>query len=186
MKESNALPLNQVLVDVREEDEFDAEHVPGSVLIPLSRFAQVAPGFLAHLQANEKEIVILCRSGNRARLAKGQLEQMGYQDKVRFSIYEGGIVAWKSAGKPTLEKVKNHLPLVRQVHVAAGTTVAVASVLSFVTHPAFAFLALFFGLGLTLSGATGFCGMANILALMPWNKRAPSTHEELRQISASA
>ena len=173
----------KVLMDVREEDEFEAEHVPGSVLIPLSRFAKVAPGFLAHLEA--KEIVILCRSGNRARLAKAQLDQLGYQDKIRASVYEGGIVAWKQEGKPTVEHVKGHLPIIRKFHLVAGTTVFVTSLLAYFLNPAIGFISAFFGAGLTLAGATGFCGMGQLLALMPWNKRVSSTAEELRQISTA-
>jgi hypothetical protein len=38
--------------------------------------------------------------------------------------------------------------------------------------PAFYILAGFVGVGLTFAGATGFCGMARLFALMPWNRRA--------------
>jgi hypothetical protein len=67
------------------------------------------------------------------------------------------------------------LPLDRQVQFTVGLGLLCASVLAWLVHPAFLLLVAFFGAGLTLAGATGFCGLARLLAWMPWNRRAPIT-----------
>jgi hypothetical protein len=58
----------------------------------------------------------------------------------------------------------------RQVQITAGSLTLLGVVLSLFVHPAFIYLSAFVGAGLTFAGLTGFCGMANFLALMPWNK----------------
>ena len=66
-------------------------------------------------------------------------------------------------------KGAGHMSLERQVRIAAGTLVLIGVALGFV-HPAFFALAAFVGAGLTFAGITDRCGMALILAKMPWNK----------------
>lgn len=173
--------MSEVILDVRERDEFEAEHVERSINVPLSHFAAVAPGVLNEL--DEREVAILCRSGNRAKLALAQIRQLGYADKVSARVYEGGILEWKRQGKPTVEKRRNHLPILRQVQLAAGLLVLAGTALAALVHPGFLALTGFIGAGLTVAGATGFCGMAVLLAKMPWNTSVPSTKEELCQVS---
>jgi rhodanese-related sulfurtransferase len=176
--------MNPVILDVRERDEFEAEHIEHSINVPLSQFATVAPGVLNQL--NQKDVSILCRSGNRARLAFDQLKHLGYSDKVVARVYEGGILEWKRQGKPTVVKRRNHLPIMRQVQLIAGSTVLVTTVLGAFVNPWFLAVSAFFGAGLTVAGATGFCGMAELLAKMPWNKTVSSTAEELCLVSPSS
>jgi hypothetical protein len=121
----------------------------------------------------------MCRSGNRARLAESQLANLGFADKVQARVFQGGILEWQKQGKPVVMRKKGHLPIMRQVLLVAGLTILLSTVLSLMIDPWFALLGGFFGAGLTVSGATGFCGMANLLALMPWNKAKPGTGEEL-------
>jgi hypothetical protein len=59
----------------------------------------------------------------------------------------------------------------RQVMIAAGLLVLAATLLSLFVAPAWIALSIFVGAGLTFAGVTGFCGMARLLALMPWNRR---------------
>lgn len=175
--------MSEVILDVRERDEFDSEHIEHSISVPLSQFAAVVPGVLNQLR--EREIVIMCRSGNRARLAASQIPGLGYADKVSIRVYEGGIQEWKRQGKPTLTRKAGHLPLMRQVQLAAGLLILASVAMGvFVTPWAFA-LTAFFGAGLTMAGATGFCGMAMLLAKMPWNRTEPTLREELCQVSPS-
>lgn len=173
--------MNTVILDVRERDEFEAEHVENSILVPLSQFSALAPGVLNQLR--EKEILLMCRSGNRARLAANQISQLGFSDKVNATVFEGGILEWKKQGKPTLARKKNHLPILRQVQLIAGSMILTATLLGAFVNPAFLWISGFFGAGLTFAGATGFCGLANLLAIMPWNKTVPTTSEELCQAS---
>jgi rhodanese-related sulfurtransferase len=61
----------------------------------------------------------------------------------------------------------------RQVQIAAGSLVLLGLVLSSTVAPAWILLTWMVGAGLTFSGITGFCGMARLLAAMPWNRLAP-------------
>lgn len=170
-----------LIIDVREKDEFDAEHVAGTTHIPLSQFTRRAPQVLSAFAGSE--IQILCRSGNRARLAKDQIRQLGFGDQIQVNVLEGGILAWKREGKPVVIRKRFHLPILRQVQLVAGSTVLLTSLFAAFLHPSFAFISAFFGAGLTFAGASGFCGMANLLAWMPWNRALPQTSEELCAVS---
>lgn len=173
--------MGEVVIDVREKDEFDAEHVPGSLHAPLSRLHTVVPGILAHSQ--DKPIVVMCRSGNRARMAVDQLHKMGLMRQERARIYNGGILEWKRQGNPTVQYAKNHLPLLRQVQLTVGLLTVLSAVLGAFVNPWFHLGAAFMGAGLSVAGATGFCGMAVFLARMPWNSKVAQTPKELKQIS---
>ena len=85
-------------------------------------------------------------------------------------MLEGGVTAWEQAGLP-VKRGKTVLSLERQVRVAAGLLVLTGVVLGFLVHPAFFGLAAFVGAGLTFAGLTDWCGMAMLLAKMPWNQR---------------
>ena len=83
---------------------------------------------------------------------------------------EGGIDAWRTAGLPVQEGERKTLPLDRQVQLTVGLLLLTSVALTVLVHPAFIWLAAFFGAGLTMAGLTGFCGMALVMARMPWNK----------------
>ena len=79
---------NVLILDVREQDEFDAGHIPDAVLLPVGTIdeataAQVIP---------EKDSVVLvyCRSGNRSKTASQKLADLGYTEIYEF----GGINTW--------------------------------------------------------------------------------------------
>ena len=59
----------------------------------------------------------------------------------------------------------------RQVQIAAGVLILLGVALGYSVSSAFFLLSAFVGAGLTLAGVTGFCGMARLLAVMPWNRR---------------
>lgn len=170
----NANTLSPIIVDVRESDEFDSEHVPNSIHSPLSNFDRCGLPLLNGLEG--KPVVLLCRSGNRARLALEQARRLGYTGPL--SVYEGGILAWKSQGKLTLGKNATALPLMRQVQAVAGSLVLISVILGFFIAPAFFGLAAFVGAGLTFAGLTGFCGMAILLSKMPWNTKGINPSQE--------
>ena len=76
-----------VIVDVRRQDEYDAGHIPGAVLIPNESIVDERPAELPDL---EQVILIYCRSGNRSKQAAQKLADLGY-----LNIYEfGGITTW--------------------------------------------------------------------------------------------
>ena len=81
------------LFDVREEDEFGQARIPGSRLVPLSRFDPSA------ITAPEGDrIVIHCRSGRRCGMAAERLRAAG--DRRPLYRLEGGILAWAQSGHP--------------------------------------------------------------------------------------
>lgn len=164
--------MSQVIIDVREQDEFEAEHIPGSILLPLSKFNEVAPGALEKIVSSRSTgvVLIMCRGGNRAKIAQEQIKQMGFGPQLCTEVYSGGILEWKKQGQPVVSTRKAPLPIMRQVQLVVGPAVLISALLSLFVHPAFAWLAAFFGIGLTLAGATGFCGMAELLCRMPWNR----------------
>ncbi|MBK6386248.1 MAG: sulfurtransferase [Rhodoferax sp.] len=85
-----------VLVDVRESDEFAAGHLPGAVHISRGmlefKFSS-APA----LQPRDIKIVLYCKTSGRAALAAAALHDMGYLNVQSIS---GGFDAWVAAGKP--------------------------------------------------------------------------------------
>jgi len=163
--------MDQVILDVREKDEFDAQHVPGSIWVPLSQFSHLAPGILQTLVG--RRVLIMCRSGKRASLAAQQIEQLGFSGQVSAEVFAGGILAWAEQGKSVVTRRRGHLPIMRQVQLIAGLCVLLSVLLSFQLDRRIAWLAAFIGAGLFLAGLTGFCPLAELLARMPWNKSDP-------------
>lgn len=174
--------MNPVIIDVREKDEFNAEHIEHSIHIPLSSFAAQAPALFKSLSG--KSVLLMCRSGKRAGLAASQAA--AFRENVQLEVFQGGILEWKKQGKPTVAAKKAHLPIMRQVQLIAGSLVLTGALLSYFVNPAFIFLSGFVGAGLTVAGATGSCGMAEILARLPWNKTHPGAKQELCSVSPNS
>lgn len=76
-----------VVVDVRRQDEYDAGHIPGAILIPNERIGTEPPEELPDLN---QIILIYCRSGNRSKQAAQKLFDLGYTRVYEF----GGIIDW--------------------------------------------------------------------------------------------
>lgn len=83
---------SHVLLDVREQDEWDEAHIEGAVHIPMSDL-MARVGELS----TDKPLHIMCHSGARSLYAVQYLEQAGHKDPKSLA---GGIVAWAQAGKP--------------------------------------------------------------------------------------
>jgi rhodanese-related sulfurtransferase len=154
-----------LLVDVRTPGEFAAAHVPGAKLIPLGDLNPDA--FQRQRGSEEIPVYVLCQSGGRARKAIEKLERAGVQGCV---LVEGGTQAWIDAGLPTERAPSTALPLMRQVQIAVGLISAAGAALALAVNPLFAILPLVTGGGLVFAGITGTCGMALLLAKMPWNR----------------
>ncbi len=76
-----------VVVDVRRQDEYDAGHIPGAILIPNESIGSERPEELPDLK---QIILIYCRSGRRSKEAAQKLADMGYGNIYEF----GGIIDW--------------------------------------------------------------------------------------------
>lgn len=154
-------------LDVREPAEIAAEWIPGLRPAPLSAL----DSHLVSLTVGEP-VFVVCRSGQRAAKAALRLKERGHQD-VR--VLQGGLVAWQAAGLDVERGPSPVWSLERQVRFAAGSLVVAGILLAAAVHPAFVLLSGFVGAGLVFSAATDTCGMAMILARLPWNQRAPVT-----------
>lgn len=153
-----------VLIDIREPDEFAREHVPGAFHAPLSAF-DLVPLKLP----DGRDVIYTCRTGNRTNVNCGRLAARVPGEAF---VLEGGLDAWKAQGLSVRTDASKPIELMRQVQMAAGGLVLTGAALGLLVHPAFWGLAAFVGAGLFVAGATGFCGMARILAAMPWNRNA--------------
>ena len=152
------------LLDVRTPPEFTNAHVPGARLIPLDDLD--VESYLKRRESG-RPLFILCQSGARAKKAIEQFEKHGCRDCV---LVEGGTQAWIDAGLPVNRGTTRVLPLMRQVQIVVGTLSAIGAALALLFSPWFALLPLLIGCGLLFAGVTGTCGMALLLARMPWNR----------------
>jgi rhodanese-related sulfurtransferase len=169
VKQINVHEANEILgegscqvIDVREFSEFDSERIHGARLMPLSNFEK-------HVDEidHTKPVYLMCRSGNRAKQAAERLANKGFTD---IHVIEGGMTAWSSANLPIIKGESKVWSLERQVRFTAGSLVLLGILLALIIHPYFATLSAFVGAGLVFSAATDTCGMAMILAKMPWNQ----------------
>jgi rhodanese-related sulfurtransferase len=148
-----------ILVDVREPGEFAGERLPGSVNAPLSRLEEAAAAL-----PKDKPLVVVCRSGRRAQDGARRLSAMGFRE-VR--VLDGGLQCCSG-----LERGPGGVwAMERQVRMAAGTLILLGCALGFLVHPGFFALSAAIGAGLVYSAATDTCGMAAVLARLPWNRR---------------
>jgi rhodanese-related sulfurtransferase len=82
------------ILDVRQPDEWNEYHVPGSTLIPLGELdARVKE------LPRDKPIVVVCRSGNRSATGRDILLKAGFPQVTSLA---GGLSQWKAAGHPTV------------------------------------------------------------------------------------
>lgn len=79
---------NYVFVDVRTPEEFEAAHVEGSIHIPYDEMDERYTELLPH---QEKNIMLICRSGMRSQVAANILSEHGF--KKLFNL-EGGLLEW--------------------------------------------------------------------------------------------
>lgn len=77
-----------VLLDVREQEEYDAGHIPGAILMPYTKAEELAPTLLPDKGAT---VLVYCRSGRRSKIAAQTLADLGYTDVREF----GGIIDWQ-------------------------------------------------------------------------------------------
>ncbi len=151
-----------LLVDVREAAEHAAERIPGTQLQPLSTFDSSA-----FLEARKEKVVLHCRTGRRSAEAGQKLLNAGFPEVYHL---RGGILAWKEAGGPVESTADAPLDLMRQVQISSGSLVLLGTLLGAVVSPWFLLLSGFVGAGLVFAGASGTCGMAMLLARLPWNR----------------
>lgn len=148
-----------VLVDIRDPDEYARAHIPCARNLPLAQIGRID---------GVPEVIFHCRSGMRTAANAAALAAA---TDAPVYLLEGGIDAWRKAGLDCAVDRKQPLEIMRQVQIAAGLMVLAGVLLGFALDPLWFGLAAFVGAGLTVAGITGWCGMARLLAVMPWNRR---------------
>ena len=76
-----------IILDTREQDEFDEGHIAGAILIPYTEIENKAKEMLPD---KDKLILVYCRSGRRSKIAAESLAKLGYTNVKEF----GGIIDW--------------------------------------------------------------------------------------------
>lgn len=155
-----------VLIDVRTPAEFTKLHAEGAHNLPLdqlgvSRFKEFAPTGKA---------LLICASGGRSRKAGDLLTEFDLRSII------GGTGAWVQAGLPVV-RGQGVMSIERQVRIGAGALVVLGVLLGYLVSPFFNLLSLFVGCGLIFAGVTDLCGMALVLAKMPWNRACDQSTE---------
>ena len=77
-----------IILDTREQDEFNEGHIAGAILIPYTEIENKAEEMLPD---KDKLILVYCRSGRRSKIAAESLSKLGYTNVKEF----GGIIDWK-------------------------------------------------------------------------------------------
>ena len=77
-----------VILDVREQHEYDSGHIPGAVLLPVGTIAEDTAA--AEIDELDTVVLVYCRSGNRSKAASQALADLGYTNVYEF----GGINTW--------------------------------------------------------------------------------------------
>jgi rhodanese-related sulfurtransferase len=144
------------IIDVRSTDEYLTGHVPQSRNIPLDVLSAHADSL-----KQSSPVILICQKGTRSRQAFETLASLGVTD---LTYIDGGIEAWKKARKPMSAVQASSMSIMRQVQIAVGILMLLATL-----HKPFRFLGLLLGGGMIYSGVTNQCGMAKLLAKMPWN-----------------
>ena len=151
-----------VLIDIRSNDEYARQHISGAKCIPVGEMS-------ADKLPKNTAIIFSCLSGARTQSNSKNLSQCAC-DCGQVYLLDGGLKAWKAAGLPVSGNGKSTLDIMRQVQIGAGSLILLGVLLGFFVSQWFFLLSGFVGAGLLFAGITGFCGLAVLLAKMPWNK----------------
>ncbi len=152
---------DSIVLNVCTPAEYEEERIADSINIPLDQLAT-----RLHELQQYKHIYVHCRSGKRSLEASKILAH-----SLKSDIYNitGGLVSWKESGFAT-QKNSRRLPIIRQVFIAASLLLWAGLVGYYFIGELSLLLIAVVATGLLVSGMTGWCGMAFLLAKMPWNR----------------
>ena len=154
------------ILDVRTPAEYEQVHAEGARSAPLDGLDPLAIE-ATRQAASQEPLFVICKSGRRAAKACEKLMGAGV---VNIFNIQGGTDAWVQAGLPVEQGARATISLERQVRIGAGLLVVLGVVLGWHVHQAFHLLSAVVGAGLVFAGVTDWCGMAMLLAKMPWNR----------------
>ena len=80
---------DEIILDVREQEEYDGGHIPGAILLPVGTIGEDSAEEV--IPAKDATVLVYCRSGNRSKTASAALAELGYTQVYEF----GGIQDWE-------------------------------------------------------------------------------------------
>jgi rhodanese-related sulfurtransferase len=152
------------ILDVRTPAEFESAHIPGAYNVPLDTLGEHADELARHV---DQPLMIVCRSGNRARQAGDRLAAAGMPN---LHVLDGGMQSWDDGRRP-VRRGKQRWDLERQVRLVAGGIVLAGVIGSLFALP-LRFVSGAVGLGLTVAALTNTCAMGMALSKLPYNRAA--------------
>jgi rhodanese-related sulfurtransferase len=152
------------LLDVRTPAEYETAHIAGAYNVPLDALGEHA----REVRSVPDPVIVICQSGQRARVAEEALRKSGM---ANLHVLNGGVNGWIAAGQPVVRGAQR-MSLERQVRIVAGALATVGAALALLMSPWFSLLPLLIGTGLVFAGLTNTCGMALLLARLPYNRPA--------------
>ncbi|HET9799984.1 MAG TPA: rhodanese-like domain-containing protein [Gemmatimonadaceae bacterium] len=153
------------LLDVRTPAEFETEHIAGAYNVPLDTLAEHGPEIRAHVT---DPVVLVCRSGQRARRAE---EALGAAGMTSLHVLDGGMTAWTAERRP-VRRGAPRISLERQIRILIGALVGAAGVLALTVSPLFAAVPAVLGSALLVTGVTDSCLLAMLLGRLSYNRSA--------------
>ena len=147
-------------VDIRSQAEYRGGHIGGALSLPPKRQRDKLSDNTAPC------LIFYCLSSKRTTRAETILSVLG-QGRECY-ILEGGLQAWKAAGLSIVAD-RAAPDIMRQVQTIAGSLILLGVLAGWLVSPWFYLIDVMVGTGLLTAGLTGFCGMARLLAKMPWN-----------------
>ncbi|MBX9711501.1 MAG: rhodanese-like domain-containing protein [Xanthobacteraceae bacterium] len=157
-----------ILIDVREPDEFKAEHIACAISVPLGSVARLF-GDLQILAGCK--VIFQCQKGGRGEQACRLMSEATSGHEL--CNLTGGIEAWKEAGLAVARaSPATAISIFRQVQIGAGSLVLLSILAGFAGYTFGFALAGLIAAMLVFAGISGWCGMAMLLAHMPWNRAA--------------
>ncbi|PZQ45833.1 MAG: sulfurtransferase [Micavibrio aeruginosavorus] len=155
-----------ILIDVREPDEFKAEHIAYAISLPLAGVSNLIEQMQIPI---DRKIIFHCFRGKRGEQACALMQKKN----ATCSVYniEGGINSWKVAGYPVVLSANSKISIFRQVQIIVGLALVTTTLVGF-SGQAWGFtVSGFLGAALTFAGISGWCGLAALLTKAPWNKK---------------
>ncbi|MFF4738507.1 rhodanese-like domain-containing protein [Streptomyces sp. NPDC001262] len=153
------------VIDVRTPGEYASGHLPGAHNIPLDQLDRAV--HVLRRAALRGSLLVVCAAGDRSARACSRLAAHG----VSAATLTGGTTAWAGRGydvdRP--EGARAVWAMERQVRLAAGSLV-LCGLLAGRRRPRARLLSTAIAGGLVFSALTDTCGMAQVLARLPWNR----------------
>ncbi|AWN30519.1 MULTISPECIES: rhodanese-like domain-containing protein [unclassified Streptomyces] len=158
------------VLDVRTPGEYTSGHLPGALNVPLDQLQRALPDI--RQAARRGDLLVVCASGARSENACKLLAEHG----ITAATLAGGTNAWVAEGH-TLHHPegtpRTAWAMERQVRLTAGTLVLTGLALGMI-HPALQLISAGVAGGLVFSALTNTCGMAAVLAKLPYNRPRPA------------